>query len=157
MNKELKKQASELMEYNKVDKLYKTSDNKFFLTENAANNHALRDYGKKREKALDVKKVTAGDVGLKIESGEPNLEKLMAEFEKKTEAKEVAEKTLAEKEKAKVAAEDDAKAAKGTDKETATAEAAKKANTAFKSALTRANNLDDELAELEEQIEKFEE
>ena len=52
------KEAKEIMKHNKVNKLYMTSDGTFFLTKNTANNHSLRNAGKKREKALKVETIT---------------------------------------------------------------------------------------------------
>lgn len=59
MTSKQKKEAKALMKHNKAEKLYMTADGKFFLVENTANNHSLREHGRKREKALKVTKVTA--------------------------------------------------------------------------------------------------
>jgi len=143
MKKQYTKKAIELMEFNKVDKLYHTSDGEFFLTENSANNHALREHGKMRKTALKVEEVKAEQLGLKKETGaSKSKEELEAEydilFEKTEKAKAAFEK-----------AEELAKAAKGSDKEKETEKQLKEAEKELK-------KLTGELEKIEKAIENAE-
>lgn len=58
MKKDQKETAKEIMKKNKVNKLYMTSDGQFFLTDNPAQNHALKEHGKARVTKLKVTEVT---------------------------------------------------------------------------------------------------
>lgn len=60
-NKE-KKEIQELLKLNRTDKLWKTEDGVYFLNENSAKNHALREHGKMREKSLKVALITADNL-----------------------------------------------------------------------------------------------
>ncbi len=52
------KEAQKIMKHNKVEKLYLTSDGQFFLDENPAKNHSIKEHGNSRKKALKVTTVT---------------------------------------------------------------------------------------------------
>jgi len=153
MNAKLKNKAAELMKHNKVEKLYLTSDGNFFLTKNAANNHALREHGKIREKALKVSAVKASDVGLADDT--KSVDELMKEYEVLSEKKDAAVKEMLAKKEAKVFAEKDLKDANKEQKE-AKEKSLKDAETAFKEAEKAVEKLNESLEKLEEEIDKTE-
>jgi len=158
MENKYKNKAIELMKHNKVDKLYYASDGNFFIDENSANNHALREHGAKRKKALKVEIVKLSDLTEVDEpdNSEPTKEELQAKYDELFEKYEKAEKLKIEKTEALKLAEQELEKAKGTESEAENIELVKKANTAFKTAETKANNLASALEDVETTIENFE-
>ena len=153
-----KNKAKEVMKFNKVEKLYHTSDGMFFIEKNSAQNHAIKEHGAKREKALKVEIVTASSLGLEgakksKDTSKITKEELQKQYDELFEKYENAEASVKEKGIAFNTAKQEAAKAKGTDKEAEMSELEKKSGAVLKSATTKKDNLFVALEELEAKLE----